>query len=102
LANANTLVRERPEAQLLLGDLPKTREAARLDDEEEDDEPAEDHVLEVGQDIDRDGNAEPQAGAIEEQRHQCDERGAEERAEDAAETADDHHEEDLERAVDVE
>src|SRR5260221_615220 len=95
-------MRKRPEPQLLLSDLPEPRQAARLDDEEKHDKPAEDHVLEIGQHVDRYGKSEPQSGAIEEKRRQDEKGGAEERAEDAAEAADDHHEENLERAVDVE
>src|SRR5687767_8154734 len=41
-------MRERPQPQLLLGDLPEAGKAVRLDDEEEDDEPAEDDELQVG------------------------------------------------------
>ena len=40
-------VRERPQPELLLGDLPEPREPVRLDDQEEDDEPAEDHQLDL-------------------------------------------------------
>jgi hypothetical protein len=41
-------VRERPQAQLLLADLPQPGQAVRLDDQEEDDQAAEDDQLEVG------------------------------------------------------
>ena len=41
-------MRERPQPQLLLADLPQPGEAVRLDDQEENDEPAEYHELEVG------------------------------------------------------
>src|SRR5438477_10407153 len=41
------LVRERPQAQLFLGDLPQPGEAVRLHDQEEDDERAEDHQLDL-------------------------------------------------------
>ena len=41
-------VRERPQPQLLLADLPQPGEAVRLDDQKEDDQPAEHHQLEVG------------------------------------------------------
>src|SRR5512143_179354 len=40
-------MRKRPEAQLLLGRLPEAREPVGLDGEEEDDQGAEDHQLEV-------------------------------------------------------
>src|SRR5260370_18743452 len=92
---------ERPQPELFLGDLPQPRQPVRLDDEKEDDEPAEDHALEVGQDIDWHREPEPQPGAVEEEGQQDYERGAEERAEDAAKTPDDHHEQDLYRAAQV-
>ncbi len=40
-------VRERPDAQLLLGDAPHLGQAMRLDDQEPDDQRAEDHDLGV-------------------------------------------------------
>src|SRR4029453_11225819 len=94
--------RERPEPQLLLPDRPQPREAVRLDDQEKHDECAEDHGLDV-----RGGggglrNAKPAGDLVEHQRQDHDERGAEEGAEDRSESADDHHEEQLERAVHVE
>src|SRR5271165_7065126 len=50
-------MRERPEPQLLLADRPQPRQAVRLDDQEEDDQRAEDHRLQIGHQIDR--NLEP-------------------------------------------
>ena len=97
-------VRERPEAELLLSDLPEPREAVRLDDQEEDDQRAEDDQLEVG----RRGSGSRVAGKsacvdhVQEDRQQHDEGGAEERAEDAAQAADDDDEQDLERAGQIE
>src|SRR4029453_11533006 len=41
------LMRKRPQAELLLGDLPEPREAVRLHDQEEEDEAAEDHHLDL-------------------------------------------------------
>src|SRR5271165_1475083 len=46
-------MRERPEPQLLLADRPKSRQTVRLDDQEEDDQRAEDHRLQIGHEIDR-------------------------------------------------
>ena len=40
-------MRERPQPQLLLAGRPQPRQAVRLDDQEEDDQRAEDHELEV-------------------------------------------------------
>src|SRR5271166_986676 len=45
-------MRERPEPQLLLADRPKSRQTVRLDDQEEDDQRAEDHRLQIGYEID--------------------------------------------------
>src|ERR1700694_4770730 len=42
-----SLVRERPQAQLLLGDLPQPGQPVRLDDQKEYDEPAEYHQLQL-------------------------------------------------------
>src|SRR5260221_11329478 len=95
-------MRERPEPQLFLADLPQPREPARLDDQKETDQAAEDHVFEIGQDVDRQGQPEQGADAVEEQGQQGDEGGAEEGAEDAAEAAVDDSEEDLVLAVDAE
>src|SRR5436305_11663041 len=41
------LIGERPHPQLLLADLPQAREPVRLDDQEEDDERAHDHELQL-------------------------------------------------------
>jgi len=46
----NGSMRERPQPQLFLRDLPDPREAVRLDDQEEDDQAAEDHQLDVRRD----------------------------------------------------
>ncbi len=56
----------------------------------------------IGHQIDRHLEPDEPRRVIEQDRQQHDEGGAEERAEDAAEAADDDHEQDLERAVDVE
>src|SRR5688500_11448584 len=94
-------VRERPEPQLLLGDLPEPGEAVGLDNQDKDDQAAEDHQLEVGhqsmRDLDVEGMGGPAGGDVEHDRKQGDERGAEERAEDRADAADDDHEQDAER-----
>src|SRR6478752_3123189 len=45
--NSFSSVRERPQSQFFLGDLPDARKPVRLDDQEEDDQPAEYHQLEV-------------------------------------------------------
>src|SRR5438552_11627881 len=93
---------EWPEPRLLLRDLPEPRQAARLDDQEEDDQSAEHHQL----DLLLERHREPEPHGVrhirEDDRHQHDERGAEERAEDAPEPADDHHEQHEKRDADVE
>src|SRR5438105_7885284 len=74
-------VRKRPQAQLLLADLPEAREPVRLHDQEEEDEPAEHHQLDLF--LQRDRQQEPhRVGRVgEEDRDEHDEGGAEERAE---------------------
>src|SRR5688500_19025730 len=42
-----SLVRERPQSELLLRDLPQPREPVGLDDQEEEDEPTEHHQLDL-------------------------------------------------------
>src|SRR6266403_3934735 len=93
---------KRPQSQLLLRDLPEPRQPARLDDQEDDDQAAEDHQLDLL--LEGDGQPEPDRvrRVAEEERHQHDEGGAEERAQDTAQAADDHHEEDEKRDADVE
>src|ERR671918_221698 len=76
-------VGERPQAELLLHDLPQPRQSAWLHDEEEDDEPAEDHELELFLGIRPHGEPEPVRRVGQEDRRQHDEGGAEERAEHA-------------------
>src|SRR5258708_21863144 len=98
-ATAGCLIRKRPQPELLLADLPEPRQPPRLDDQEEDDEAAEDHGLQVAHGVDGDLEAEHARRVVEEDRQQHDEAGAEERAQYAAQPADDNHEEDLERAV---
>src|SRR6266550_4706410 len=78
------LVRKRPHPQLLLPDRPETREAVRLDDEEEDDEGAEDHELEVRDHRGRQRYPEPHRQLVQHQRQDDDERRAEEGAQDRA------------------
>src|SRR3954471_14808981 len=100
------LMGERPQAQLLLGDLPQAREPVWLDDQEEDDEAAEDDRLAVGnhgmRHLDAERAFQPLRREIEEDREERDEGGAEERAKDRADAADDDHEEHAEREVERE
>src|SRR5829696_7945736 len=93
---------ERPEAELFLARRPEPRQSVRLDDQEEDDQRAEDHELQVRGGHDRDRDAEPPRHRVQEQRQEDDEARAEEAAHDRAEAADDDHEEELKRAVDRE
>src|SRR5580704_15798115 len=90
---------ERPEPQLLLADGPEPRQAVGLNDQKEDDQRAEDHRLQIGHQIN--WNLEPGKArrVVQKNRQQHNEGGAEEGPEDAAEAADDDHEQDLERAV---
>src|SRR5690349_17428454 len=97
------LMRKRPEPQLLLKDLPQAREPVRLDDEEEDDQAAEDDRFGVRhhrvRHLDAERGLERFRDQVEEDRKERDERGAEERAGDRADAADDDHEEHAERQV---
>src|SRR5688572_12450400 len=96
-------VREGPQAQLLLRDLPQPGKPVGLHDQEEDDEAAEDHQLQVGHGGVRDFHAErvrhPARGEVEENRKQRDEGRPEEGPEDRPHPPDDDHEEDAEGQV---
>src|SRR5688572_9997594 len=96
------LVRERPQAQLFLADLPQPRQSMRLHDEKEDDQASEHHQLDVL--LKRHVHVQPDhvRRIGEKDGHEDDEGGPEERAQDAAEAADDDHEEDEKRQRDVE
>src|SRR5262245_53164437 len=85
-------VRERPQPVLLLGGLPEPRQAVRLDDQKEDDESAEDHQFDFLRERHRHPEPQPVWDIREQDRHHDDEGGAEERAEDRPEPADDDHE----------
>src|SRR5581483_4084944 len=87
-------VRERPPPQLLLRELPQPRQPARLDGQEEQDEAAEHHQLDLLLEGDRQAEAEPARHVGEQDRHQHDERRPQERAQHGTEPPDDDHEED--------
>src|SRR4029450_12018851 len=93
-------VGKRPQPQLLLRDLPEARQAARLDDQKEEDQSTEHHQLDLL--LERHRKPEPHGvrGVREDDRDQDDEPRAEERAEDAAEPPDDHHEQHQKRDAD--
>jgi len=74
----------------------------RLHDQEEHDQRTEDHGLQVRGQRGGDREAQPPRQLVQKERQQHDECGAEEAAHDRAEPADDHHEQQLERAVDAE
>ena len=99
-------MRKRPEPHLVLCDLPQSGEPVRFDDQEEHDQGAEDHQLDVRKDGVRDFDAEQVRDAAEQQaeedRQQDDERRAEEGAEDRAHAAEDDHKENAKRQVEVE
>src|SRR5687767_12545823 len=96
------LVRERPQAQLLLADRPQPRQSMRLHDEKEDDQPSEYHQLDVLLQCHVEVQPDHVRCIGEKDGHEDDEGGAEDRAQDATQAADDHHEEDQERQRDVE
>src|SRR5215831_985405 len=105
-ANIAQSVRKRPEPELLLADLPQAREPERLDREEEHDQRAENDERQVRHQAR--GQREPEGvldrvrREIEEDRQEHDEGSAQERPQDAAYPADDDHEEDAERQVELE
>ena len=84
-------MRKRPKSQLLLDDLPQPREAMWLDDQEEDDQNPE------GRDFNMLGENRRQIEPIHQyvfhsNWHENNKTGAEERAKDASQTANDDHE----------
>src|SRR5262245_18468048 len=94
---------ERPQPQPFLGELPKSNEAERLDDQEADDHHPENDLLYRRDHGGVDRAAERRMEKdVQEYWRQQDEAGAEERSHDGADAADAHHEKDAERQVDVE
>src|SRR5262249_52532172 len=92
------LMRERPEPDLLLDDLPHAGEAARLVNQQENEETAEDDALELGQQVAIDLAAEQRRDIVQREGQQLDVDDAEERAQDTAEATHDDHEQHLEGA----
>ena len=74
----------------------------RFDNQKEDDQRAEDHELDVGDQGRGNRRIEGQHAGVQQDRQQHDEGGAEEGAENRAQPADDDHEQHLEGAVDLE
>src|SRR6266850_7805896 len=95
-------MRKRPQSQLLFRDLPEPRQSSRLDDQEDDDQSAEHHQLDLLLQRDREYEADDVGRIAQDDRDQHDECRAEERAQDAPQAADDDHEEDQKRDADVE
>src|SRR5215468_9118736 len=91
-----------PHSELLFGELPQPRQSVRLDDQEEDDEGTHDHELQVLDGGRVDGDAESLGSRTQEHRQSPDEGCAHERANETAEPADDHHEQDEKGLIDVE
>ncbi|MPL60737.1 hypothetical protein SDC9_06298 [bioreactor metagenome] len=94
-------MRERPQAQFLLRHPPELGEAMRLGDQEDDDEPAHDHQLDMGGEVGGPAEAADEH-VFQKHRQQHQEGRPGEGAEDRAKPADDHHEEDQEGLVDAE
>src|SRR5205085_1169556 len=92
-------MRKRPQSQLFLSYGPETGQAVRLDDQEEHDQRAENHEFDVGDGRGGQRDAERRGQLVQHERKDHDEGGAQEGAEDRSQSADDHHEEQLERAV---
>src|SRR5262245_30943856 len=97
-----SFVRKRPHPQLVIGELPHAGQAMGLDDQEQDDEGTEDHQLDLLEQADGQPEPDQMRRIGQEDGHQHDEGGAQEGAEDAAQAADDDHEQHQEREVDVE
>src|SRR5215469_7592982 len=93
---------EWPKPQLLFTDHPQPRQTVRLDDQKENDQGAEDHRLQITHKVDRYRKTGEAWRVVEKDWQEHDEGSAEERAQDAAETADDNHKQNLERPVDLE
>src|SRR5450830_959326 len=94
---------ERPQAQLLLGNLAQARQPMRLNNQEENDQPAEQHELDMRHR--RIGERQVQERrqrwqhVVEEDRQQQDEGRAEEGTKYAADTTNDDHEQDAKRQI---
>src|SRR5262249_23394492 len=82
VASLTALMRKRPQPELLLRDLPESREAARLDDQEEDDQPAKDHQLDLLLEGHRQLEPHRVWDPCEEDRDEDDEAGTQKRAQD--------------------
>src|SRR6218665_2471620 len=101
--SGGTSMPERTQAQPLLGQLPQPRQTERLEDQETDDHCAEDDLLHSRDDTGVDAVAEQAVEHnVEQNGGKQDEGGTQERAHDGADAADDDHEQDAERQVDVE
>src|SRR6185312_13105316 len=98
-------VRERPESELFLGDLPDARQPMRFQDQKKDDQSAEYHQLEVrsdaGGDIQMQRVVEKGDADVQRDRQQHDEGAAEESSQHRSDAADDDHEQDAERQIEV-
>src|SRR6266576_619788 len=98
-------IRERPQPHFFLGDLPDPRQPVRLDDQEENDQPAEYHQLEVRPEAA--GNVEMQCvveegdADAERDRQHDDECASEERSKHGPDAADNDHEKNAEGQVEV-
>src|SRR5450830_354500 len=97
------LVRERPQTQFFLGDLPQASQSMRLDNQEEDNQRAKQHQL----DMRHRGIGERQVqqlrqrrqDVIEKNRQQQDECRSQKSAQNATDTTDDDHEQNPERQI---
>src|SRR5215510_2428688 len=100
-------VGERPDPEIASDIPPQTIQPLGLHDQEEDDESAEQHEAEVGDEVQHgllreEDAAEGLHGVADDDREQGDEDGAEDRAEHGAEPADDDHRQVVDRDADLE
>src|SRR5689334_18982992 len=95
-------MRKGPEPQLLLPDRPEPRQPVRFEHQEQHDQRAENHELHVRRHGGRQPHAHLRGDLVERDRQRDDEGRAEIRPEDRSHAADDDHEEQRERQVEVE
>src|SRR5215467_2356791 len=97
-----SLIWERPHPQFLLGNLPQPREASWFRDQEEHDQRADDHELDVLNCCRVNWDAKLRRKIAKRDRHNEDQGGAEKRAGQTPKSSNDNHEENEEAQIDIE
>src|SRR5206468_4316427 len=95
-------IREGPDAQFLLPDLPESRQSEGLDDQEKNDQGSGDHIGQMFHRRGPDRQSERLGGGADDDRQDVDQGRAEERADQATKPADDYHEKQDERLIYIE